>query len=867
MIRRFVRTFWIALVAVAQAPSAAAQDGVYPLPLEVLVGRTRLTDTLLALQRGTEVFLPVDALAAEFEFPVEIDAAEAYAEGWFLAEDRTFSIDAQAHEAISEGRRIELDAHDFITDELETTGELYVSRAALNAIWPVEMEIDMARLALQVTPEEPLPAKRRQERAKRRERLLARNGDNRNLVPVSDPYRLWSAPAFDFTSQIDLDQGRFTGRQQVNWAHDLLGVSSTGLATVRVQGSDPELGSLRLTLRRADIVADLPLGIEDIQAGDVSRQPQNRIGGLSRGRGIVLSAFPINRADEFDTTTIEGDAPIGYEAELYRNGRLLEFQEVDSEGRYTFTDVPLIFGFNRFRVVLYGPQGQVRERVETIDASGALAKPGETLVRVSAIETGRDLIPLGEETRREDEVGLSLNGLVAQGINQEMSAFGAVSTLPTREGDKEYVVGGLNAALLAGNAQLRALGSTDGGFGVDFRSLQRVGGLRFTFNAGYFRDFESPEVGFGESATALDARLRTNTNVDLGFGNLGLTFDTTFERQRSGLQGLDLQATQRLRSGRYGLTHTLNQSIGDLQDSPTRGQLDINFRLRPFTLRGGAQYDSDVGARQFRGDLRYRGGRHVSAGANLSFNVPEDRATVGLDLTRPLGPILGSLTAGWEQGEGFRIGLRLNVAFGPGAHGDYAFSRRNRTNGGSLRARVYLDSNANGVHDPEEPPIEGARLGGDVPSGAPRTDADGLVQVDGLRPLEPRAVSLRERSLANPFWLPAAEGYRVIPKPGTVTEIDIPVTATGSIDGAVRLRDSDAGLPGVTVRLLDETGNVVKTTTSYFDGFFAFDQIRYGTYYLDIGQRDRFSEVVPPDKIELGHDTPFASQQDILLER
>jgi hypothetical protein len=126
---------------------------------------------------------------------------------------------------------------------------------------------------------------------------------------------------------------------------------------------------------------------------------------------------------------------------------------------------------------------------------------------------------------------------------------------------------------------------------------------------------------------------------------------------------------------------------------------------------------------------------------------------------------------------------------------------------------------------------------------------------------------VREGSLSNPFWLPANEGYSVVPRPGTVAEVDIPVTETGSIDGVVRLAETGAGLPGVNVRLVDTDGELVTQTNSYFDGFFAFDQIRYGTYRLQIGQSGRFAVVEEPGEIVVDADSPFALEQDIVIER
>jgi len=857
-----------AAVAALLAPAipARAQEQPQPLPVEVRTDGFILARMLVAQQRSGRLYLPLAALSEALEFPTEIEPSQAYAEGWFLAEDRRVTFDVRRGEVVSEGRRIEAAPEDFLTHELDTFGELYVARDLLNEAWPVTLVLDMSNLILNVDAAEPLPVQRRRQRAERRKRLFARQGRDLDLTPVQHPYRLWTNPAFDVSSRIDAGQGTVRTRQTIDWSQDLFKASSRGLITLSGEDADPEIDNLQYTFRRSDIVEDLPLGLKDIQAGDVSRQARDRIGGLTRGRGIVVSSFPLARAEQFDTTTIEGDAPPGYEAELYRNGRLLEFQVVDDDGRYAFEDVALIAGFNRFRVVLYGPQGQIRERVETIDASQALARPGETLGRVALIDAGRDLIPIGTPSANTEERGASFNALVAHGLTQQTSAFAALTALPTEEGNQQYVVGGLNSAVLAGSAQLRAFGAADGGLGLDARMLQRLEATRVVLRTGYFEDFESPDVGFGPTATLFDAELRTNTRLDLGFARLNLEADGAYEAERDGSRRLTFDTGQRLRWRRLGFSHRIAFDLRNDTATTFDGTVNANLRARPFSVRGGLRYD-DRGLTSTRLDLRYRGRAGFSLGADgqLGFNGNASSAT--LDVTRQLGPILTSVTAGWDEGQGMRFGLLLNFAFGPGADGSYALDDEDRARSGSVRARVFLDENADGDFDAGEPPIPGAQFGGDARDGQARTDENGRLLVHGLQPLRPQSVTLRSQSLENPFWLPAEDGYSVVPRPGAPVELDMPVTMTGAVDGTVRMAETGEGVPGITVRLIDSDGEVVKETVSFFGGFFAFDQVRYGSYRLAIAQTKRFKVVDAPPEVMVNNDMPFASQQDIGLAR
>jgi hypothetical protein len=117
-------------------------------------------------------------------------------------------------------------------------------------------------------------------------------------------------------------------------------------------------------------------------------------GSVAAGRGAVITNRPLTARTAFDRTRVEGDLPTGWEAEVYRNGELLGFAKSDSSQRYVFDDVQLLYGENIVRVVLYGPQGQVREREELINVGQDNVPKGKTWYWLGANQPGRDLITL-----------------------------------------------------------------------------------------------------------------------------------------------------------------------------------------------------------------------------------------------------------------------------------------------------------------------------------------------------------------------------------------------------------------------------------------------------------------------------------------
>src|SRR5205823_52827 len=59
-----------------------------------------------------------------------------------------------------------------------------------------------------------------------------------------------------------------------------------------------------------------------------------------------------------------------------------------------FDDIQLLYGENKIRVVLYGPQGQVREREQIYNVGLDSVPKGKTWYWIGANEPGRDLVTL-----------------------------------------------------------------------------------------------------------------------------------------------------------------------------------------------------------------------------------------------------------------------------------------------------------------------------------------------------------------------------------------------------------------------------------------------------------------------------------------
>ena len=218
---------------------------------------------------------------------------------------------------------------------------------------------------------------------------------------------MWRAPALDFVvsggvtyrasdgAHVDRDASVYAAGEIARMSYDAqVTTNDSGkpsLVRVRAFRSDPD----------GDLLG--PLHATHIGVGDVEGFDSPLTGVVAAGRGAVLTNRPLTARTAFDHTIIEGDLPSGWEAELYRNGELLAFAKADGSQRYIFDNVQLLFGKNRIRIVLYGPQGQVKERDETLNVGQEDVPAGKSWYWIGANEPGRDVISL---QKPPDAVGL-----------------------------------------------------------------------------------------------------------------------------------------------------------------------------------------------------------------------------------------------------------------------------------------------------------------------------------------------------------------------------------------------------------------------------------------------------------------------------
>ena len=330
------------------------------------------------------------------DLPIRLDKKSRRATGWIFAESQTLTIerDSNTVQIVNNDRPLQ-------------PGELYdspegwcVDTDTLAGWFGVSLTVDLRNSLLVLDSERPLPfieaierksraARLRPEQDARPERLSARAAALRAVAHAvgrrGRPGRL----------------SRGTGRRHGSTRrYEVFASGEVALASFDMRLASDSQGvpeSLRLRAFRMDPEAACSGRCGRRRSSPAtSRCPRATSPAAPASAAACSSATPRSTGRPGSARTIlRGTLPLGWDAELYRNGQLLGYQSDSLDGRYEF-EVPLVYGNNDLEVVLYGPQGQIRREAQSIPVGQGAVAPGKLEYWTGIVERNRDLVTFGQ---------------------------------------------------------------------------------------------------------------------------------------------------------------------------------------------------------------------------------------------------------------------------------------------------------------------------------------------------------------------------------------------------------------------------------------------------------------------------------------
>ncbi len=842
----------LALVSLAHAMPAQAAwtpNSDDSLLFDVRTGPYRIGDGVRGYATPTGVCVDFADVLIALDIPIRLDKKSRRATGWAFDERHTVTIDRAA------GVEQIMNAQAKVApDDIRDTPEGWcVATTALSRWFGATFTADTNNALLVVKSDRKLPpeaaAERRARAATARPEALF---DLASLPQSRIGFKGFKAPAIDVVASIGGLRDRISG-SRVDAQYEIYAAGEVGPLAYNARLSSDRNGApstVRVQAYRTDPKAGLlgPLKATTVAVGDVQGFSTPLVSVSSAGRGAMITNRPVERSDRFDRIDLRGELPRGWDAELYRNGQLIAFAQDRADGRYAFLDVALQYGQNRFEVVLYGPQGQVRREIRNVPVGFDSIPPRQTFYWAGIDEDGRDLVDLarGSSYGRggwRGTVGIE-RGLDAK---TSVAAF-AHSLMIDGLARQNYLETSLRRAFGTALVEVSGSAALGGGYALRAQAIGEVSRTRYTVESIWANGFRSDRLQPG--VTGLHS-ITLDQLFGSGSATIPVSITGRLTTRATGTDTIDIASRVSANVGRLSLTGELrwrDDLVGVGADPP--GMLDAallaNARVGRVRLRGEARFrlspesrfDSatvvgewaagQMGAHHDEGDASWR--------AELGYDRGLGRGRAGLGYVRRFDRL--ALTASAEAATDGSIAAGLNLAFSlgpdPRSRGIRMSAEKLAARGTAL-VRVYRDLNANGRHDFGEPwEKDVAVTAGRVPVDQP-TNARGETLVDGLEPFQPLLIGIDSGSLPDPMVQPSLPGVVVTPRPGVVAVVELPLVGAGDIDGTL-VRLGGGSIEGVDLELLDVERRVVARTRTDFDGFFLFERVPYGRYSVRIAQ-------------------------------
>ncbi len=819
------------------APWQANEDDA--LLFDVRVGQWRVGDGVRGYQTDSGVCVDLADIIIAFDLPVRLDKKSRRATGWLFEESRTFTLDREENIV-----QIMNKSHAVGLGDIRDVPEGWCVDTTKLAQWlNIEINTDLSNALLIIKADRKLPFELAEERKARAGKFRpVAQFDLKSLPQAKDPYKFLRTPSIDVVASMGVSRDKRIGNR-FDARYEIYASGEIAAASFDARLSSDERGvpeRLRLRGYKTDPDGGLlgPLNATHFAVGDVSTNATPLGAQTTVGRGGFVTNRPLNRTSSFDRTTFRGELPDGWDAELFRNDQLIGYAQSRGDGRYEFLDVALLYGQNRFEVVLYGPQGQIRRDVKMIPVGLDSIPPREIYYWAAVQDAGRDLINL-DGVEPSDYLGLRGGFGLERGIDARTSVAGSWFTSMLRGRRQNYLEASVRRAIGPALIELATAANLSGGYALRGQMLAQVGETLVSGESAWLMG------GYQSERYERDLRRLNSLSVDhsfkLGQQYLPVRAEVRYSERTDGGSRLEVNSRLSFNIKQINTSAELEWTKDDNRfgiDPASRldASLRLSGRVGGLRLRGEAVFGltGDSGFRESKITGEWRAGERSDWRVEAGYSAGDRRGRLAVGHTRRFKQF--ALTGQIEAASDGSVAATLALAFslGPNPHnGGIRVASEKLASSGQAFAIVFQDENADGIRQASEPVQKAVELTAGLSARGDPTDALGRTVIDGLQPYEPVLIGIDASSLPDPFVQPSTSGVVVTPRPGVPVTIELPLVAAGEISGNLQ-REGGKMLSGVDIELLDKSGRVVRTTRSEYDGFFLFEFVPYGSYTLRV---------------------------------
>ncbi len=819
------------------------------------------TPLLARVEKGTLLISLTDFIGA-VDFPITVDPKAGTAKGWYIRENKGFNLDMAKREVTTDNGTFILSSH-VTADE----NDIYIPAEELGLWFAFKMQPSVASLELKVEPSMPLPI---QDRVARRDRDPGKQRlEPPSLPQVENTAKMIDYPFIDVStrSQYEKEADREESDRRNSASVLTRGDFAYGTLSTNTQlDQEDKLTNLRVNYEKQSLDPELlgPLKARRYEVGDVSTvlMPVNDGGAQELGMRVT-NAHPL-RSFMRPSTEVSGVSFPGWDIELYRDNQLVGFQTVGDDGVYRFPDVDLFSSDNNFRLVLYGPQGEVREEELYIPVDPRRLSDMGSAYDISL--TQQDTNTYRKEansTEDEDEGAPRLRALYEMPFG-DSSALSLGMETKQRDGNQlGSLQGGVSTKFIGTLFNLDAAVDSENEMAAELVARRDFGEHQFRneidiatdrYNLEKVSEYFNPDGTINENYNnpdTLQERFSVNGPVPMGIGsrpryNLTLDYTERADDSTSTIATAGFSTTWRGFTANQQMDYRKNSVGGDdvesdLAEDEIHSLTTLSGNIGRNRLRLFSDYEIKPENSLDRVTATYQ--RYLKRDLELEVGVErqmQDKLTEArtrLNWRAGFANISPGISYNTDKDFTATLNTRFGVARDPQTGKTRMFDR-SITSSGGVSAFVFLDKDGDGQFNNEDEPLPDVVVQAPQNGGRALTDKDGVAFFARMGELRLTDVFVDEDSLQDPFWIAGYKGASVLPREGHVKELQFPILISGEMDGTVYVRDETGEvvrpLRGVTLALYNASGAKVQSVRSEADGFYLFSKIPPGAYYLSV---------------------------------
>ncbi len=573
------------------------------------------------------------------------------------------------------------------------------------------------------------------------------------------------------------------------------------------------------------------LNLVNFEMGDITGYNSTLFNNSANGRGVFASSFKDLVLSADKTIDISGPLSAGWEVELYLDDQLIAFRQAGINGRYSFPNIPVNYGLNRFKLVFYGPYGEIQTEERNFYSGTSPVKKGEFGYTFNAYQKDHYLLEDNEPWLNPTNKP-TIDFMGYYGLNDETTLISGLSQTYNSATYDLQTFGTVGAQYIYDGASLQyntLFDFTDANIGhhFDIQGDVKIGTIFARYD--YYGEMEVPAAYYNDEFMKDIAEVRLSGNLPYLFVPYYLSYVERNSQDAEKYQELHTRLSPNFM--RY-----YNLSIENILSKAPQGNTDyllLLLQAQYGRLGFHSQVRTNISPESYVQSLNQQIDYRWDKNTYFQFNWDHDYRSKYSDLpdvdtfSVSAGRIFdfGGLNLGvsYDTDNNASVMLTYNLSFGkvPGESRVFTDAETKMSKQAAIYAKVV---------DENEKPVENTKIQISGLQEPLTTDENGGVLISDIEPYQKTVLTLDQESIEDIALVPEFDEKKLVLRPGTVYPLTIKCSHRGGLEGYLTGR---ANLSSYRVILTDKAGNSTSKSPED-DGSFIFENMVFGEYVLQV---------------------------------